>query len=61
LNQNGRYTFSGVSPGEYKLLALPPGESTRDLEAYEDAVEHVTVRPGDKLIKDLKLKAPEDR
>jgi protocatechuate 3,4-dioxygenase beta subunit len=51
----GSYTFSGIAPGEYRLVALPPGGNTRDLEAYEDGVEHITVQPGDKLVKNLKL------
>jgi Carboxypeptidase regulatory-like domain len=65
MGPKGHYSFQGVAPGNYKLFALPQGQGirndtiVRDLETYEDIMEHVSVGPGQKITKDLKLKAPE--
>ncbi|HKE28626.1 MAG TPA: carboxypeptidase-like regulatory domain-containing protein [Bryobacteraceae bacterium] len=65
MGPKGNYSFPGIAPGNYKLFALPPGEGIRqdaimrDLEMYEDVMEHVSVGPGQKVTKDLKLTEPE--
>jgi len=59
---DGRFTFSGIIPRDYILFAVAPGEGIRadaiahDLEEFADIAEHITVRPRDKLVKDLKLR-----
>jgi len=61
----GSYSFRGLAPGNYRLFALPQGEGlrhdaiARDLEMYEDVMERVSLGPGQKVTKDLKLKAEE--
>jgi hypothetical protein len=62
----GNYSFQGIAPGNYRLFALPQGEgiradfTARDLESYEDIMEHVSVGPGQRVTKDLKVRAPEE-
>jgi len=51
---DGSYSFEGLAPGSYKLVAmpdLPPGAPA----GYEDVMEPVEIHAGDKVIKDLKL------
>jgi protocatechuate 3,4-dioxygenase beta subunit len=62
IGPQGNYGFPGLAPGDYKLFALPQGENSghnalaRNLELFEDVMEHVSVGPGQKVTKDLKLK-----
>jgi len=66
MGPKGNYSFPGIAPGDYKLFALPPGEGlrqdliSRELEVYEEVMERVSVGPGQKVTKDLKLKGPEE-
>ena len=49
---SGAYSFDGVRPGRYKLVALAPGDS-RNLEELDDRVEHIEVNAHDQLLQDL--------
>jgi hypothetical protein len=54
---NGTYSFDHVAPGTYRLVAVPENEmemSGNQVIGYEDQMETVTVRPKDKVTKDLK-------
>jgi hypothetical protein len=53
----GAYRLTDIRPGTYKLAATDshdPVTDEADLEAYEDAVVTVEVRPGDTRTQDLK-------
>ena len=59
--QDGTYSFENVAPGKYRLVAAPE----EDLElirvlgfvGYEDLMERIDVRAGDKAAVDLRLRA----
>jgi len=51
---DGSYSFEGLAPGSYKLVAmpdLPPGAPA----GYEDVMEPVEIHAGGKITRDLKL------
>jgi hypothetical protein len=50
---DGAYTFAGLAPGTYQIVAV----QDRDQD-YEDLTEPVEVRAGQKITKDLKLQRP---
>jgi hypothetical protein len=57
---DGTYTFSGVAPGKYKILAYHPSRTgavwTDDVLAlYSSVLEKIEVRTGDKVSQDLKV------
>ena len=53
---NGGYSFTGMPPGKYKVLAVD-GENTRPgfNEDYDESAESVEVHAGDRVSRDLKL------
>ena len=57
---DGTYRLSNVTPGKYKLALIDDDDqaamSGKGLDDYDDALE-IIVSPGDKLTKDLKVKA----
>jgi hypothetical protein len=58
---DGTYSFDHVAPGTYRLVAVPENEMERSgnqVIGYEDQMETVTVRPKDKVTKDLKRRGP---
>jgi hypothetical protein len=58
--EDGSYKISGLAPGKYKLTAVDASDlsSPQGSEAdYENVLEIVEIRPGDKLSKDLKCES----
>jgi protocatechuate 3,4-dioxygenase beta subunit len=63
-NKDGAYSFPNLSPGNYRLLAVPeddadliaprPGGSEPELSDYEDTLETVEIHATERLSKDLK-------
>ena len=58
----GTYSFGGVAPGKYKLVAVQDAESdyiaqSGRLDDYEDLMESIEVHPAEKLSRDLKRRA----
>jgi hypothetical protein len=62
----GSYTFNGVAPGTYKLVAVADAdrdyvEQSGRLDDYEDLMESVEIHHGEKVSHDLKRRIPTDR
>lgn len=58
---NGSYSFPGIAPGNYKIIAVPRDDSDilRDpfgLAAYDDLVQSVEVAPGSQVPIDIELR-----
>lgn len=62
-NASGIYKFSGIPPGNYKLLSAEDDAISQirqaRMEDYADILESIELRAGDKLTKDLK-QSPHD-
>jgi hypothetical protein len=51
--EDGTYTFTGVRPGKYRLVAqTDTGEAS---ETQFDAAEEIEIKPGDRIVKDVKV------
>ncbi|SPF34854.1 conserved exported hypothetical protein [Candidatus Sulfopaludibacter sp. SbA4] len=62
---DGAYRFSGIAPGRYKLAVIDDADqgaamSDAGLDDYEDALE-ISIGAGEKLAKDLKVRAGEGK
>ena len=60
---DGTYQFNDLAPGTYKLVAVQDSDSDSvlqfaGLDLYEDLMETVEIHPGDKVVKELKRRAP---
>lgn len=63
VDANGTYKLGHIAPGRYKLLAVedpsaPMANGGAGLDDYEDSIENLDLRPGDKVAKDLKRLPP---
>jgi hypothetical protein len=61
---NGKYSMSGVSPGEYTVFAaiVAPGESVEDpefIQKYERKAKSISIKEGSREVADLQLSDPE--
>jgi hypothetical protein len=62
----GMYSFDGVAPGKYKLVAVQPADAdyvvqSGKLDDYEDLMEGIEMHADEKLSHDLKRRAPADK
>jgi hypothetical protein len=63
VDANGTYKLGHIAPGKYKLLAVedpsaPMANGGAGLDDYEDSIENLDLRAGDRIAKDLKLLPP---
>ncbi len=52
---DGKFSFKGLRPGKYRLVALDVAEMTQDMEGILDAGEEIEVKEGDTISKDIPL------
>jgi hypothetical protein len=60
---DGMYSFNGVAPGKYKLVAVQEADSDYVLQSgrlddYEDLMDGIGIHPGERVSHDLKRQAP---
>jgi hypothetical protein len=63
VDANGNYREAGIAPGKYRLLAVEDPSAVManrgaGLDDYEDSIENLDLRAGDKISKDLKRLTP---
>jgi hypothetical protein len=61
----GKYSLKGIRPGKYLLFAIDafrsgPANSPEDLRRLAAAAEKIEIKPGDRIVKDIKLLLKED-
>lgn len=54
IKEDGRYSFSGVPPGKYRIAAYEEGDLLWSNEDVEDIGEFIESRDHETLTKDLK-------
>ena len=50
--EHGKYSFQGVRPGKYRLIAAPADGDSDTAKLY-DTAEEIEVKPGVRITKDL--------
>jgi hypothetical protein len=66
VDANGNYREGGIAPGKYKLLAVEDPSAAManrgaGLDDYEESIENLDLRVGDKITRDLKRLPPAGR
>lgn len=66
VDRDGSFVLRSLPPGKYRLLAIDPNEMngpyrTPDMQEYEDFLETVELRAGEKTTKDLRKYTPEEK
>jgi hypothetical protein len=59
-----KFSFDGLRPGKYRLFAVDPRFFSGSLESFRALFpkgEEIEIREGDRLIKDVKVMAAENR
>jgi len=65
VDDNGVYTFHGVAPGKYRLVALDLFSGSQitspdDAKRFVQRGELIEVKPGERITKDIKVLEPDD-
>ena len=64
IDPEAKFSFDGLRPGKYRLFAVDPRFFSGSLESFRALFpkgEEIEIREGDRLIKDVKVMAAENR